>query len=279
MEDNLFNLKFVDINELSEFEYHIKDIQNRKIDGVIIKNFLNSNETKIIKERVENNIDQFERVQTGFTYPVAYWQADKSSNEEHPIIEQFKRWEGERKRFSEFLGVEIETKVKDVLQRVEPGVNIKVLQGKDSLGSYIPFTVRVFEPNKDGITIHCGNMFEKMLPTLYADLKSKVETFNQLSYFMVVQNNLEGGELTLYNLNWIEGQEPEGTDNVIHANGEVYHGKEMPRVKLKLDEGDLIIFAAGEIWHRVESPMDRARITIGGFMGYIRGEENLAIWS
>ncbi len=49
-----YDFRHITADEISNYPNGIKDIQNRKLDGLIIKNFLNQNEVKTIIQSVEN---------------------------------------------------------------------------------------------------------------------------------------------------------------------------------------------------------------------------------
>jgi hypothetical protein len=279
MKREKFNFQEIDFQSLSTFPYTIKDLQDRKIDGLIIKGFISKQEVEKVKKIVGDNKKNFHPIRTGYTYPIAYFEADQASSPEYPIENHFRNWAKYRAGMADFFSIDVEDRFKKVLKTLQPDIEPDILQGKSGEGSYIPYTVRVFEPGLGGIPIHCGNMFEGLLPTLYSDLKSKVQTFNQLSFFTTIQNPDSGGELTLYNLFWKVGQKSINDDDVSLPDNSFFKGKENVNFKLTLDEGDLLIFAAGEIWHRVETPIGKSRITMGGFLGFTHDKKHLAFWS
>jgi Rps23 Pro-64 3,4-dihydroxylase Tpa1-like proline 4-hydroxylase len=99
----------------------------------------------------------------------------------------------------------------------------------------------------------------------------------------MLQQPESGGELSLYDLEWENGQ---GKANN-HENREVRLADGTMR-NIENDEvqmidpqkGDMILFAGGQIWHRVESVQgNRERITLGGFLSFNYEKDAVVYWS
>ena len=279
-----YDFRHITIDELSQYPSGIEDIQNRKLDGIVIKNVLLIEEIKNIVSNIKKQKKEvLNRVRTGYTFPRSFAEADKNISSEAPFENNFVEWEYWRKQFPLIFGYDVESKLTQILSSIAGNREVKILNGPHNVGSYIPATIRVFHPKLGGIAVHCGNMFEELNPNLYADLISKVVTKNQMSFFIQLQTSESGGELTIYDLEWKPGQMgisdsvirlEDGTELDTDLEGSV------KKFSLKMNPGDMLIFAAGEIWHRVENitgPSDR--ITVGGFLGFTKDENSLTYWS
>lgn len=282
--NQFFDFHKIRIDETHQFPNAIERIQNREFDGLVVSDFLTHEElTKAVRTIDEMPLELRHQVRTGFTFPVAYFEADERSRNGGSMDEQFLQWMVDRKMLPEVLGFDVENRIKETFRDLGGGRDALVLEELDSDSSYIPATLRVFYPDMGGIPVHCGNMFDEMLPNLYNDLNSRVNTKNQLSYFILLQTPEKGGHLRIFDLEWEEGQKVISETDVALADGTTVSTEGPDRLKsfaLELKPGDLIIFAAGEIWHKVDSPIGgRNRITVGGFLGFTKDKEAVAFWS
>lgn len=279
-----YDFRHITVDEVNNYPNGIKDIQNRKLDGLIIKNFLNQDEVKTIIQSVEEQKSDIRtKVRTGYTFPRAFAEAEKNITADNPFENNFREWAEWRQKLPDIFRVDLEKKINDVLESMSGRRKVTILKGPSDIGSYTPLTIRVFHPKLGGIVVHCGNMFEELNPNLYADLISKVVTKNQMSFFIQLQNSESGGELTIYDLEWKPGQMGI-SDSVIRLED----GRELDtdvegsvkKFTVKIRPGDMLIFAAGEIWHRVENITGQSdRITVGGFLGFSNDDKFLTYWS
>lgn len=279
-----YDFRHINVSDLEKYPNGLKDIQNRKLDGVIIRQVLTPEEVQTIVSNIEIQKENIQnKVRTGYTFPRAYFDADKNKGDGNPFENNFIEWAKWRNAFPEMFGVDIEARITSVFQKMAADKQVVILNGPKEIGSYIPATIRVFHPHMGGIPVHCGNMFEELLPTLYKDLMSKVITKNQMSYFIQLQTPQRGGELTIYDLEWIPGQASIDENEIKLNDGTVIDTAVegvIEKYALKINPGDMLIFAAGEIWHRVETPLGKSdRITVGGFLGFTKDGKSVSYWS
>lgn len=279
-----FDFKSIDVELIEHFPNVIEDIQTRTLDGIVVKGFLSPNEiSNILLNIISIPEELCSKVRTGHTFPVAYFEADENSRKGLSMDGQMTQWKKDRITFTDHFGIDLECRLKNIFKTFGGGRNALVVEDQTGQRSFIPFTVRVFYPEKGGIPVHCGNMFEQMLPNLYENLHQEIITKNQLSYFITIQNPDSGGGLRIYDLEWKPGQQVTSeTDIKIDEDASVSFNEDgqVQSFVLPLEPGDLVIFAAGEIWHRVDSPKGKKnRITVGGFLGFTKDNENIAFWS
>ena len=280
-----FDFRHISKENISLYPNGIKDIQDRKLDGLIIRQLLSEQEIKTILQHLEEQKKEgiHTKVASGYTFPRAFFEAEKNVNEKNPFAENFREWQMWRDQLPRRFGIDIEARITSVFRQMSGGKEVVILPGPDGIGCYTPVTIRVFFPNKHGIPVHCGNMFEEILPTIYDDLTKKANTENQMSFFIQLQTPQRGGELTIYDLEWKSGQANVDETKIKLDDGSIIDTAIegiINKFFLKLQPGDMLIFAAGEIWHRVERPLGQSdRITAGGFLGFTKDDKSLTYWS
>jgi|ERR1043165_2321307 hypothetical protein len=279
-----YDIRHIEEEEAQAYRDGLSDIQNRRIDGFVIKNVLAPEEIEKLLSNIEKQKEDIRtKVRTGYTFPRAFAEADKNISAENPFENNFLEWQQWRSKFPQMFEVDVESRLTTIFSYMAGGKDVKILPGPGNVGCYTPLTIRVFHPNLGGIPVHCGNMFEELNPTLYADLISKVFTKNQMSFFILLQAPQRGGQLTLYDLEWEKGQESRGDSEIKLSDGSVIDTSvegTIDKFFLKMNPGDMFIFAAGEIWHRVECPLGKTdRITLGGFLGFTKDGKSVTYWS
>jgi hypothetical protein len=154
------------------------------------------------------------------------------------------------------------------------------------VGKYPFATFRYLMPDKGLMSVHCGNYFGQTFEKFYSHLNTKVATKDQMSFFIMLQEPEEGGELSLFNFRWIDGQtkvssvedneviQPDGSKVYVQTDTNIRKNKLRPR------KGDMILFQGGNIWHRVERIKGTIpRITYGGFLSLSYDGKTIYFWS
>ena len=134
-------------------------------------------------------------------------------------------------------------------------------------------TIRVISDGKS-LTTHCGNQFAYN-SSKFNKLKSVSILDDQLSYFLLLQKPMQGGDLTVFNAKWSKRNEYSNINSNMIKSIEASQS-----IKLELNPGDLLIFQGGQIYHRVEcinGPIPR--ITLGGFLTPSKDLTKLYFWS
>jgi hypothetical protein len=137
--------------------------------------------------------------------------------------------------------------------------------------SYTPATIRIL-PVGAQLATHCGN--EMFLRPTYKHLNSFIDNYDQLSYFLTLQDPEEGGGLIIYDLKWADiGPEhilPDNRSNVGDLLGEATW------MEVRPSAGDVLMFDGGRWLHRVDWVQgSRTRWTMGGFMMFNRPADTL----
>jgi len=288
-----YNFKTISPVELSKQDEAMWDIYTNKSDGFLIKNFLSSTEVDTILSHFDKVLaDNPAHTQVGFTYPPIFAEFSnrlKNETEEKKVDEKIKYFNktGEfNKQFKTQFGVDVRGKLELFFKSISLKRDILVAETADGIGNYPFSTFRLLVPEKGLMSVHCGNYFGKTFEVFYQDLTSKVAVENQMSFFIMLQEPEQGGELTLFNFRWKAGQTKKDNteDNeIIQPDGSKMYVEDNPNIikdKIRPKKGDMILFQGGNIWHRVETVRGKIpRITLGGFIGISKDDSTFYYWS
>ncbi|MBT3682994.1 MAG: hypothetical protein HOG35_07985 [Candidatus Marinimicrobia bacterium] len=286
-DNSVYDINIIEINmdDLNEFSYSLKDIQDLKISGLVIRNAL-SEETvnacvSIIKSAPDENKKE---ITSGIIYPEGFSTAIESfGKDENELYSYFVRNKIFRENIVENFGFDFESLIQDTFSQLSGGLKVEVPQGMNDKGSYISLTAKIIKPGQGSIPIHCGNVLQYYFDDFYEHLEKSTSVYDQVSYFIMLDPSDSGGELTLYNTLWSETQKIIDNSTLENLDGEkinIEDPNSIGKQQLKLNPGDMIIFSGGQIWHRIEEIRgSKDRITIGGFIAYSKNNEKLYYWS
>ncbi|MDX2001063.1 MAG: 2OG-Fe(II) oxygenase [Chitinophagales bacterium] len=294
-DNNLYNFNVVSKEEMKKYPDAIMDMFTGKTDGFLIKNFMSIEDVdKLLacleEVRTNNGIQASSKV--GFTYPTIFAEFSRKtaalSEEEKQAaaVRYYEEMEQFNNTFKEIYGVDALGQITDFFKSI--GGNREVVQpkGSNKQGAFPFVTFRYLVPYQGLITIHCGNYFGATFNESYVELNQQVRSTDQMSYFIMLQEPEEGGELSLFNFRWQEGQtkvSPEEDNEIIQPDGtKIYVQTDTSILKNKLrpQKGDMILFEGGNIWHRVETIKGNIpRITFGGFLSFSHDFEKIYFWS
>lgn len=291
IQDDLFSWKYLDVSELDQFPDAIKDIYDKKFDGIIIRNVCSQEEIATMKAAIEGmDTDIMIPTGVGHSFPRLFAQLvkpdDDFSQERDNIKAYFSECEKLPETLNEHIHFDIRTRIESIFEKIAGGRSVEIPKGFDKEGRYPGTSIRINYPGKGFIMVHSGNYFQQEFPKFYEHLKTEVNVTDQLSYFLTVNPAEIGGELTLFDLLWEPGQTKESArhDNEIFLpdGTKLDSSPDSPlkRMKVKPGAGDLLIFSGGPIWHKVELVEGtQNRITIGGFLSFTEDEKAIKYWT
>jgi hypothetical protein len=263
----------------------ISDLRQLKTDAVVLKKFLQAEEIATLLHRLQTTAKlDFSTLSQSMTYPFSfatlYRQSPAFAAELYSYFEQCHTF---AQNAPALLGVDLQQKFTTLLTELNDGQAAQVLQ-LDPTAAYLPFTVRLIVPQKNHINLHADNLFHHLAPEFYAPLKQVAEVHNQLSFFVVLQQPEQGGELSLFNaVHDVAKDFNIEQQTILLDNGESLHAQnpeEVFRQQLNLEAGDLVVFAGGQLYHRIEEVYGaQLRITLGGFLGYAQSGGGVYYWS
>jgi hypothetical protein len=279
-ENSLYNFVELDIAELSRYPEGIKDICERKIDGLIVHNFFSQEEvSKVVNQLTRREAFPDAPFGDVLIYGPALYVSDLDIHKYCDEAVQFRSHC--RQLFSG--GRDFESQMREVLGSMSGGRSVELPTAPDG-ASYTPATIRVLEEGQF-MGWHFENQFLHCTSG-YRHLSNLVEPKDHLSYFVMLDASDVGGELILYDLEWSETEWPDRDKSGRERTGTV-GGKPIASVmenyeqmSLKPSPGDLVLFDGGRILHRVSTvESSRRRITIGGFVAFSNHREKVYYWS
>lgn len=288
-----YNFETTTVNELCQQNAALWELYTNEKDGFLIKNFLSEEEVDTIMNNFNKALnDSPAHTSVGFTYPPVFAEFSsrlKNSDEEVIITEKKKYFEKTgnfNENFFKEYNVDVKVRIENLFTAIADGREVKIAETADGSGNYPFGTFRYLVPDKGLMTVHCGNYFGKTFGEFYKDLTRKVAVKNQMSYFIMLNEPEQGGELTLFNFRWKDGQTKVDNmeDNeIIQPDGSKMYVEDNPNIikdKIKPKKGDMILFQGGNIWHRVETVRGlKPRITLGGFIGVSIDKTKIYYWS
>ena len=270
----LYNFLEVDASELLGDERIIDRFKNRQVEGVIVHNVITESEAESIVGNLAKVKDELlTKEEICAAFPIGFAAAaQKTENDEYSLSNYFQESEKFVGSFEEAFGTNLIQRLERVFNLISSDKKYSVPAGFENEGSFLPGQFRRIYPNVPGFPAHCGNAFDALYSEFYVFLNKIVQTNNQLSYFIPLQYSESGGELTLYDKEWKEGQSMHSFHEFLDENGnavdtqaELLNQKVM---QIKPPVGSLLSFVGGEIWHKVEPSVGtKDRITFGGFYG------------
>jgi len=261
----------------------VSRIKRNDIAGFIMKNVFSGEEVEGLKTFLNSCLqeDEFMPTPSGKIFPAPFavisdvgqqlnFYYDKLS-----LFDQYK----DSNSFVKKLASKLDNFFKAVAKDYRVSVPINRIKDKE----VSPGTFRLFYPNKGGLHVHCGNLFQAQSLFYYSLIKNDIDMNDQLSYFVVLQQSEQGGELTIYDMLWDKvkrKESPENNEFVIDDEGNHIYVENIKSFAIKPQPGDILVFSGGPIWHRVEDIKgDNPRITFGGFLNFSNNNEELFYWS
>lgn len=252
----------------------VNQIINKEISGIIVKKAITNIEIKSI------NLDSFpNKIDTPFG--CIYGKSIIGNDE--PILNYLNENNHYNQKLNSLLeNFDLKKTIENYLNKLSGNREIKLF--KDGLNNldYKISTLRIIEPNKsNGMQIHIGNEFMTNYDQT-RNIRKEIINKTQLSFFFLLQQPDEGGDLVIYEKYWHE------TPKEIVVSGALMNKKEerdkflqnCKSINIKLEKGDLLIFDGGRIWHEVKPVLgNKNRITVGGFLGMSKDKTKVYYWS
>ncbi|KST70366.1 2OG-Fe(II) oxygenase [Mastigocoleus testarum] len=248
-------------DSLSNYPDGINQIYKHDIHGIIIKEAFTPEEILKISSKIKHRKDNRKREiygETLGTVLVANKGGDKT--------EYFRNANILREDLNNIFETSFETTIQTICSQISGGRIVEVPQEYNQ--TYTSATIRFVHPNQGGMPLHKGNQF--IDDPAYNHLKQIAKMVNGLSYFIVISEPEEGGELLIY----YPSQE-----QMTMARQDLDFDKGYKKY-IKLAAGDMLLFQGGNIWHQVcDVQGQKERITIGGFMAISKCERKIYYWS
>jgi hypothetical protein len=287
----LWDCREVAASDLAGYENAIWDIYRRKYDCLIVRGTLPVEVCdKIIAGAATLPGAEKSVVPGGWTFPpIFYTLADAlahadSSTRRKILGDYFQRCLHLSEQDEALLGIDIDGLTNAMLLHFSGNCNVAVPKGYKDQGIYAGSTLRAYQGKGLGFTsLQCGNYFQTVSQHFYEHLEEQVDVFDQLGFFFMLQTAEQGGALSLFDLEWEEGQfktEIEDPSKLILPDKTERTVFPEQAQTLRPQKGDWVIYAAGQIWHRLEPVLgSRERLTLGGFAAYSYDKKTIYHWS
>lgn len=278
-----FDFIEVSFNEMEEHGNLASRIKSNDIAGFIMTNVFTPQEVEGLKTFLLKNMkeEEFMPTPSGKIFPAPFAVISDVENQlqfYYDKLEQFDAYKNNN-TFVKILTQKLDTFFKSIAKDYRVSIPINKIKEKE----VAPGTFRIFHPNKGGLHVHCGNLFQAQSMFYYSLIKNDIDMNDQLSYFVVLQQSEQGGELTIYDMLWknVKHKEsPENNEFVIDNKGNRLYVDTLKSFAVKPKAGDILVFSGGPIWHRVEDIKgENPRITFGGFLNFSKDNKALYYWS
>lgn len=260
----------------------IQRVKDKEIDGFIYQGLLNESELSAIKSSLQE-IPKSDWMDTpsGIIFPQPFaviTDEDELLNRYFKVLGRLEDSAHTHQSLRKLFKT-----LQSYIEAVGANFQVKVPTNKTKNKTVVPGTFRYLYPNRGGLYVHSGNYFQDQSMQFYEQISESITLEDQLSYFIVLENADEGGELTLYDLFWEDAKYKDDALNneyVLSDQNEKIFIDSLKKEEYRPAAGDVLIFSGGRIWHRVEEISgNTSRLTLGGFINFSKDNEFLYYWS
>ena len=275
-----FNFIEFDYADVSNNTHRVEEIKKGDLHGFVAKGVFSKDEIEQLKVAIAEVPDEEKmNVPTGKFFPRPFATVTDSEEKLDAYIN----------KGNDLLALQEKPIIKTLLSRLDEFFNnvskpmsVKVPAIRNRDAKTVPGTFRYYLPDRGGLFVHCGYLFQNQSPYYYQVIEPMAME-GQLSFFMVLQNSEVGGELTIYDMLWKDVKRkdsPDENEYVIDDAGNKLYLKDVPSFFVKPEPGDILVFSGGPIWHRVENISGAIpRMTFGGFINFSNNGDAIYYWS
>ena len=277
-----FNFIEVPFNELAQSGDLVKKIKQQQLHGFVVRDVFTPEEVEAVKKVIAGLTEEDTlNTPSGMLFPAPFATMSNSDDMLNLYFDKLNLLHALREK-EPVIKTMLE-KMEQVFKSVAQDYKVSIPVNKIKHAPVAAGTFRIFLPNRGGLHVHCGNLFQAQSMHYYSLIENDIDMDDQLSYFLVLQNSEQGGELTIYDMLWqnVKRKEsPEENTFVIDDGGKRIYLKDVHNFIVKPKVGDILIFSGGPIWHRVENILGAIpRITFGGFLNFSKDDTELYYWS
>ncbi len=250
---------------------------------LLIKNFFDDDEVKsIVKDLKALPPELCTVIKTGFT--VFPRQAFNIADPGEKLDVYFSATAEATNDLKAHFGVDVVQRFDEVFKEINNGNTVQVLNGPGNGTKFTPVNYRLVTPEGGGLKgpsiIHNGsNITARCANSTYKHLTGLIDFDNQLSFFTLLQNAQEGGDLTIFDFKRDDYPSIEQNRYIIGRNGtKVDLEATSEKCTIHMDPGDLMVFSGGQLWHKVEIVQKGERITLGGFTAIRYSDKTWHYW-
>ena len=280
---NKFNIIELDYSKnLKQIDY--KKLFDKKIDVLIVRNFLNKEEIKTAQSII-NKIPKDEFIWHDERYksiPPVFEYINKMNN----LNDYFSLCRNKGTILNQIFGVfSLENKCIELFSNIfgKSKENIRRFTLNSTISNPFPSgCLRIIPPQYGEIKIHADNNFYPNNSRIHNDFTSVIDLSNHISYILTIQGAEKGGNLVLYDIDQFEyDQLSKDGKAVLKKDTKKEHLIDSFLTKeIIANDGDLVLFSGGRIWHSVNKMKgEKERITYGGFSALGKDKQTIYLWT
>lgn len=283
---HIYDIKKLTFSNFLNEKLDFKKLKDGNFAGFIIEEFLTDIECDTILTGY-NSLENHHKVKINpsfYSFPISFAQYTQMLTSKELTDEDYSlKSKSFLDSFEEMFGVTVFAKLQSIFSEMVNSPTIKLAPHSLPNTNYIPFTFRELLEGDGCLKAHCENLFLNEFQDFFTKVNAFSTQENQLSFFIILQAPNEGGELTLYDLIWKNGQQ-RINDHQVKINNEITldfdNLNSVKCNKYSPSKGSLVVFRGGDIWHRVEKvKKSPSRITLGGFLSFSHDNKTLYAWS
>lgn len=277
-----FQIKEVDYKTALQ-SVSFSDLFSRRLDVLIVKNFLNEIEVESTKQNLknlDNNLFTWHDNRYKSIPPVfeALWSFQN-------LNDYFNYCHNRQLLVEEKFKISLEKKILEwyCLNFGYDGYKISSIKLKPDLSHPFPTgSYRIIPSSYGEIKIHADNNFYPSNSELFSSFADEVDLSNHVSCILTIQKANSGGNLVLHDIDYLEYDRlsANGLAVISKSTGKEREIKDFKSYEINVSEGDLVLFSGGQIWHSVNKMSgENDRITYGGFSALSRDGKKIYLWT
>lgn len=278
---NLYKVKTYQSLDLASKDNPISQLINNETDVVRVKNAVSRKVQKeLLKLFSSVRKKESHRLDTYGMFPKSFVTNSITGGE---VQDYFSKTETIRTEVQSLLGYDLQNFLLNILTSLNNGKGIKTKDvSKEGGGKFNSFQFRALNKKEEIFRVHCENMFFEWVSKDLDFFENDKFKENPIAFFILLQKS-EGGELSLFDKRWEQGQRVEslasGFDQIVNDN-EVNDcsPQGIKRQLIDAEECEMILFNGGKIWHNIEKiKSSKERITVGALLE-VSDEGNHLVW-
>lgn len=261
----------VSAGDAATIDRSIEDVLEHRHSGFTVTDVLDPDEAARAASTFRHRADVFHMVGYGVIWGIPVnesWDGDRRA--------YLDRVDHTRELYAQVFGFDIVERLTTTFEKLSGRYGVTV--ASEGGRSYLPGSFREMRPGAGGLPAHTGNEFFEMGADGPLDhLAAVTDWRDSLSYFLMIEPPLDGGDLHIFDLAWEDRPDLRGFNNFDRDDRPF---DSMATASLRAGPGDLVWFRGGDQWHKVTQIRgSRSRVTFGGFMAPTVSGDTLVYWS
>ena len=162
VDKNLYNFPTIDYHEIEKYPDLLKDIHNRKMDGIVVENVFTPQEVELMKIGTAAIPKELRNaILGGEVFPKIFAQVvmqkfESEEDKENKLKKYFAESKNINQNYSSLVGVDFTNRLEGLFKKISGTREIKIPKGDYGIGEYANATVRRYFSGSGFISVHCG---------------------------------------------------------------------------------------------------------------------------